>query len=210
MSERDEIRRAWRLGEERLYPIVMVRPDLYERCIRDVRSLVDSLATVPDLDALAATWRVGDARGDLARAGVDPDGLPIEIDRVLLRDAAYQQRARELETRAPAEDALRMIRRARSAGEPTVTLWETGDEELVPPYRRVEMAVATGRAVVRLTEQQADRVEPLFVVEGVQLDPDTGEGVDEEPLSPRREFTDPDLWRRAADELRASLLTPDR
>lgn len=209
MSEREETLRAWRLGEERLYPVVMTRPDLYQRCIELVRALVDSLASVPDLDALVATWRVGDARSDLERAGVDPGDLPPEIDRMLIRDAAYQQRARELETRAPVEDALRDIRRARVAGEPVVTLWHTGEHELRPPYRRVEMAVATGRAVVIQTELDPDRLEPLFAVEGIQLDPETGEGVDEEPLSPRREFTDPDLWRSAAAELRASLLTPD-
>ena len=71
------------------------------------------------------------------------------------------------------------------------------------------MDVASGRAVVRTTETQPDTLAPLFVVEGLQLDPDTGEGADKEPLSPRREFTDPDLWRRAADQLRAALLTSD-
>jgi hypothetical protein len=209
VSERDETMRAWRLGEERLYPVVMTRPDLYQRCIELVRSLVDSLAPIPDLDALVATWRVGDARSDLERAGVDPDGLPVEIDRGLIRDAAYQQRARELEVRAPVEDALRSIRRARSAGEPVVTLWHTGTDELRPPWRRVEMAVSSGRAVVLQTELDPDRMEPLFALEAVQLDPDTGTGVGEEPLSPRREFTDPDLWRAAADQLRAATLTPD-
>ena len=208
MSERDEALRRWRAGEERLYPVVMVRPDLYERCIGLVRALADALANVPDLDALVATYRTGDARRDLARAGVDPVDLPPEVDRDLVRDAAYQHRARELAARVSAERAERLIRRARAAGVATVVLWSEGERELVPPYRRVEMSVATGRAVMTATETDPERLEPLFVLEGLQLDPETGAAAGEEPLVPRREYRDPEAWRTDADALRADLLTP--
>ena len=43
VSEREEVERRWRLGEERLYPVATVRPDLYEAVIGIVRSLVDHL-----------------------------------------------------------------------------------------------------------------------------------------------------------------------
>ena len=33
MSERDDVLRRWRLGEERLYPVATVRPDLYQAVI---------------------------------------------------------------------------------------------------------------------------------------------------------------------------------
>jgi len=207
MSERDEAVRRWRSGEERLYPIIMVRPDLYERCAMLVRSLTESLEGVPDLDALVATYRVGDVPTDFRRADIDPEDLPPEIDRDLVRDAAYNNRARQILVRAPVEEAARLIRRARSTGEATVVLWSEGQEERAPGYRRIEMAVATGRAVVRRTELDPDLFEPRFIVEAVQLDPETGEGVDDEPLAPPREFTDPERWRSAAGELRSSLLT---
>jgi hypothetical protein len=209
VSERDEALHRWRLGEERLYPVVMVRPDLYERCAVLVRSLADSLEGVPDMDALVATYRVGDTRSDFARAELDTDEIPPEIDRDLVRDAAYHHRARELSMRAPVEEAERLIRRARANGDATVVIWSQGEHQHVPGYRRVEMSVSTGRAVVALTELDPERFEPVFVTEGRRLDPQTGESVDDDPLAPRRQFTDLDAWNRALDELRATLLTPN-
>lgn len=209
MSERDEALHRWRQGEERLYPIVMVRPDLYERCAVLVRSIADSLEGVPDTDALVATYRLGDTSTDFARADVVPDDVPQEIDRDLVRDAAYQHRARALAMRAPAEEAERLIRKARADGDGTVVIWSQGENERAPGYRRVEMSVATGHAVISLTELDADTFEPVFVVEGHRLDPDTGESAGDQPFSPRREFTGPEEWRTAIDALRRSVLTLD-
>ena len=53
-----------------------------------------------------------------------------------------------------------------------------------------------------------DTMMPRYAVEALALDPESGEALaDEEPLAPRREFTDPDEWRSAAESLRRSLLT---
>ena len=99
MSEREEVERRWRLGEERLYPVATVRPDLYEVVIGLVRSLADHLQSVPDLDALVdlphrrARRRAGGRRSGGGRR-------PPEVDLDLVRDAAYQLRARELSQHA--------------------------------------------------------------------------------------------------------------
>jgi len=117
----------------------------------------------------------------------------------LVRDAAYQFRSRELAARAPAERALRQLQRARAAGERTVTIWSEGEREHWPPFRRVEMSLATGMAVSVATELDPDQMTPIYVLEAFQLDPETGEGLeDEPPVARRREFTDPDAWREAA------------
>jgi hypothetical protein len=64
-------------------------------------------------------------------------------------------------------------------------------------------------AVAVATELDPDRMMPLYTLEAIQLDAETGEGVEgEPPIVPRREFTDPDEWRAAAAELRRRLLTP--
>jgi hypothetical protein len=204
----DEILRQWRTGEERLYPVVTVRPDLYETVTRLVRSLADHLGSVPDLDALVTTYRSTSREQDLAGAGIDAADLPPEIDLGLVRDAAYQFRSRDLAARAPAERTLRQIQRARTAGDRTVSIWSEGEREHWPPYRRVEMSLATGMAVAVATELDPDKMTPVYVLEAFQLDPDTGESVDEPPVAPRREFADPDAWREAAAELRRRLLTP--
>ena len=207
MSEREELERRWRLGEERLYPVATVRPDLYEAVIGIVRSLVDHLQSVPDIDALVVTYRTAVRDAELADAGVAVAEIPPEVDRDLVRDAAYQVRSRELLQRAAAERTETAIRRAKAAGEPTVTIWSEGQQEMWPPYRRVEMSLASGLAVAVSTTMDPETMMPRFALEGLELDPATGEAADAEPIAPRREFTDPAEWRAAAQELRRAILT---
>jgi regulator of protease activity HflC (stomatin/prohibitin superfamily) len=207
VSERGEVERRWRVGEERLYPVATVRPDLYEAVIGLVRSLVDHLQSVPDTDALVVTYRTAVRDAELADAGIAEADIPPEVDRDLVRDAAYQVRARELRQRAAVEQAETAIRRARAAGEATVTIWSEGDQELWPPYRRVEMSLASGRAVAVSTTMDPETMTPRFALEGLELDPETGAAAEAEPIAPRREFSDPDEWRAAAQELRRALLT---
>ena len=140
-------------------------------------------------------------RGSIAR------DLNPEIDLDLVRDAAYQMRSRELAQRASVERTETAIRRARAAGQTTVTIWSEGEQELWPPYRRVEMSLRSGRAVSVSALMDADTMMPRYAVEAYQLDPETGEAASPDPIAPRREYTDPDVWRAAAEELRQSLLT---
>ena len=207
MSERDDVLRRWRLGEERLYPVATVRPDLYQAVAVVVRSVADHLGTVPDLDALVVTFAAADRDEELRAAGVQRDDLSPEIDFDLVREAAYAMRARELAVRASAERTETAIRRARAAGERTAVGWPEGEQELWPPYRRVEMSLTSGRAVAVSTLMDPDTMMPRYAVEAIALDPETGEATADEALAPRREFTDPDEWRAAAAALRESLLT---
>ncbi|MGD9570592.1 MAG: hypothetical protein AB7V62_01750 [Thermoleophilia bacterium] len=207
MGERDDTMRRWRTGEERLYPVATVRPDLYQAVVGIVRALADHLGRVPDIDALVTTFRASDRDAELAAAGVDVAGLPPEIDRDLVRDAAYQVRVRELQVRASVERAETTIRRARAAGERVAVVWAEGEREEWPPWRRVEMSVATGRAVALSAELDPDTMTARWAVEGLALDPETGAALEGEPLAPRREFTEPESWRAAADALRHELLS---
>lgn len=206
MSERDDAVQRWRESENRLYPVVTVRPELYEAAIGVVRSLADSLESVPDLDALVTSYLASNLAADFKAAGIERGSLPPELELDMVRDAAYQVRSRELVQRASREGATLAIERARRSGERTATIWSHGENELWPPYRQVEMSLATGFAVSVSTEYNPDTMQPLYVLEGFQLDPDTGAGA--ETLAARREFDDPDAWRAAATELRQSLLNP--
>jgi hypothetical protein len=207
VSGQDEVMRRWREGEDRLYPIATVRPDLYRSVIGVVRALDEHLASVPDADALVVTYRTSDRDEELEAAGVSRLDLSPEIDFDLVRDAAYQMRLRTLGVRSAAERTETAIRRARAAGEPTAFVWGEGERELWPPYRRVEMSLATGAAVAVTTLMDPDTMMPRYAVEGIMLDPETGEARGGEPLVERREFTDPDEWRAAAAALRTDLLT---
>ncbi len=206
MSERDEAVTRWRESENRLYPVVTVRPELYEAAIGVVRSLADHLEGIPDRDALITSYLTSTSTADLDAAGIDRAAISPELEVEVLRDAAYQVRSRELTQRASQEETTRAIERARKAGESTAVVWKNGTDEHRPPYRQVEMSLATGFAVAVSTEYNPDTMQPLFVLEGFQLDPDTAAGA--EMLAPRREFHDPEAWRAAAAELRQSLLTP--
>ena len=206
MGERDEAMREWAAAEEGLYPIVTTRPDLYEACTDLVSSLVAHLRGLPDTEALVATWRTTDFAGDARGAGLDLAAVSPEIRTDLVRGAAYAMRSRELAGDDQAAATRRAIARARSENAPTVTIWSSGENELYPPYRRVEMDLTTGRAVAISTEMSAETMRASFILAGIQLDPETGEAAGDGLLSPERTFTDPDAWRAAAAELRSRLL----
>lgn len=207
MSERDAVVREWMQGEERLYPVVTTRPDLYEACTGLVRSLADHLGNVPDLDALVATYRSTDFDSDVAAAGLDPASLSPEIEQSLVRQSAYAVRSREIAQEEGAALTAHRLQRAERAGDPTALLWSEGENPLWPPYRRVEMELASGRAVVTTTELSPETMMPMFTLSAVQLDPATGDPTDEDPLAPERVFDDPETWHAAADELRGALFT---
>ena len=172
-----------------------------------MRSLADHLQSVPDLDALVVTYRTAVRDAELADAGVVVADVPPEVDLRSRARRGVPARARELSQRAATELTETAIRRARAAGEPTVTIWTEGEQELWPPYRRVEMSLASGRAVAVSTAVDPETMTPRFALEALELDPETGEAADAEPIAPRREFTDPAEWRAAAEELRRALLT---
>jgi hypothetical protein len=207
VSERDEVERRWREAENRLYPIVTVRPDLYEVSVRLVRSLADHLSAVPDVDALVTSFQSATVKDDLDAIGVDPQDISEGIDVTLVRAAAYQVRSRELVQREALDRTTRSIERARKAGEPSAVIWSAGENDLAPGFRRVEMALTTGFAVSTSTELNPETMQPHFIIESFQLDVETGEATGDPPISPRTEFTDPQEWREAAAELRRRLLT---
>lgn len=201
--------REWAKAEEGLYPIVTTRPDLYEACTDLVRSLTDHLRKVPDLEALVATFRTTDFETDIAQAGIDGTAVSPEIRTDLVRGAAYAMRSRELAGSGQQAATEAAIGRAQRSGAATVTIWAKGENELHPPYRRVEMSLSTGRAVAVSTEISADTMRAVFIATGIQLDPETGEATDDAMLVPEQTFTDLDQWRAAVAALRSSLLESD-
>lgn len=206
MSEHGDVAGHWMEAENRLYPVINLRPDLYEAAVGVVRTLADHLGAIPDQDALVTSYSAASRSEDFAAAGIDEGSIPPEIDRDMVRGAAYQIRARELTQRAAQDAAARAIMRARQSGQAICTVWAYGDNELYPPYRRVDMAVDTGFAIVQSTEVDPDTMRPWFVLEAVQLDPDTGNDEGADPIVERREFRDVESWRAAAAELRRTLL----
>ena len=200
----------WRAAEERLYPVVMVRPDLYERAVRMVRVVTDELAGCRDLPALAEAWAdaaeiVHRAAGD---AGLDLDGL----DAGLIAGAGFSMRYRELAGAAARNERLDRIRAAAEAGETWIRVEEIGSKETagMMPWSWVEMHVPSGAGLRQTLEADSTTGAPRYSLEVVPLDPNTGDRLPVPPdvVSVEESFDDPTEWMSAVEAKRAQIEGP--
>lgn len=203
---REEIIVAWRRGEERLYPVVMVRPELYERYIVLVRAIADELGAARSEAELASAYLERPEIADEVAARLDL--RTDELDLALTRDAAFCLRHRDLVGELQREEAHRRVARAREAGEEWVVAFEESRRGLQPPYRLVEMHVRSGRSIHSFVEQSADTGGPVFGVEVIRLDPMTGDWIPDAEPEAREEFDDAEAWRRRVDALRRAAAVP--
>ena len=197
----------WKSAEERLYPVVMVRPDLYERSVRMVRAVADELAGCLDLVALTTAW--GGAAEIVHRtaseAGFDLEGL----DAGLIAGAAFSMRYRELAAAASRTERLQRIQTAADAGEPWVRVEEIGSKETagMVPWTWVEMHVPSGAGLRQTLEADPMTGAPRYSLEVVPLDPATGERlpVPADVAGVEESFTDPTEWMAAVETKRAQI-----
>jgi hypothetical protein len=200
----------WKAAEERLYPVVMVRPDLYERAVRLVRAVTDELAGCLDLPGLAQAWSgaaeiVHRASGE---AGLDLEGL----DAGLIAGAGFAMRYRELAGAVARNERLARIRAAADAGEAWVRVEETGSRETagMMPWSWVEMHGPSGLGLRQTMEADQTTGAPRYSLEVVPLDPDTGDRL---PVPPdvagvEESFEDPTEWMTAVEAKRAQIEGP--
>ncbi len=196
----------WKSAEERLYPVVMVRPDLYERSIRMVRATADELAGCLDVGALVNAW--GGAAEIVHRAATEA-GFDLEgLDAGLIAGAAFSMKYRELAAAASRAERLQRIRSAAEVGEPWVRVEEIGSKETagMVPWTWVEMHVPTGAGLRQTLEADPMTGAPLYSLEVVPLDPATGDRL---PVPPDvvsvEEFNDPTEWMAAVEAKRAQI-----
>lgn len=183
----------------------MVRPDLYERCVSVARAVADRLRSFEDPDGLIDAYEEGPQL--VAEVVRDEMISTEELDMGLVLGAAFALRYREVLAEKNRRDALRKIENAEEKGNAWVTVYETAElrEVPVPPYRSLEMRRSDGVALHIFVEVDPETGGPLFGVEVVQLDPRTGDWVQEaNPPVDRSTFTDARQWREKVDELRAA------
>jgi hypothetical protein len=194
--------RAWDAAETQLFPLIMARPDLYERALSLIQLVLIWLrASCPDVPALLAQAARGDAivaeAGGLrpdqraGRAGLGPVGGPLarhpggegpdapdtaglRLD--LIAAAACAMRYRELAAAGAAANRLSAFARARVAGSGWAVIEEAGDQARVPflPYQRVEAHIPSGRAVIISIEPDETLVRPVWRLDEAVLDPASG------------------------------------
>ena len=190
---------AWRRAESRVYPSVMLNADLYQQYIGLVRAIAALLEDVHTEDDLVAAWN---ERRELVREAVSrsaPSMLGL-MDHEAVRDAAFCHRHREITREQGKAIARERLERARVEGAEWVVLFED-----VTPLgsQRLEMHVASGRALHASSELPLDASRPKFMLEVVQLDPTTGTWLlDRAPLMPSQSFDTSEEWEARIEQAR--------
>jgi hypothetical protein len=207
-----ELVERWNVAERRLYPMVMARPDLYERYLALVRALADDLGDLSTPEALAVAFGEAVARAarTAARAGIPADQLDLD----LAAGAAFALRYREVKAAAERAAVAARIREATVKGEHWVVLQEAAGGQAAPdPFgsavsSRVELHIPTGVAIHSFVELDPDTYQPRYGVEAARLDPVSGElARGQEPIATPRTFDDPAAWERAVTALRRACET---
>ena len=198
--DRDAVVDTWRRAEARVYPSVMVNAALYQDYIGVVRAVAEELADVRTEDDLVAAWH---ERRELVRAVVSraaPPTLAL-MDLNAVYDAAFCHRHRELTREQGKALAAERLERARREGAEWVVLFED-----VTPLgsHRLEMHVASGRALHAAAELPLDASRPKFTLAVVQLDPADGAWLlDKPPLMPEQTYDTREEWEARSEQARA-------
>jgi hypothetical protein len=202
VTDRDDVLAAWRRAEASVYPSVMVNAALYEQYLTTVRAIAEELGDVRTDEGLFEAWR---ERRDVAAEVVarSAPSMRAFMDVVALRDAAFCHRHRQITRERAKEIARERLERARRERAAWVVLFED-----VTPLgsQRLEMHVASGRAIHASSRSDLDRPIPTFELEVVQLDPATGAWlVDQPPIVPARTFHSHEEWDVRIQQARATV-----
>ena len=200
MLDREAAIAAWRRAEARVYPSVMINADLYQQYIGVVRAVAEELRDVRTEDDLLVAW---DQRRDIVREVVSRSAPPMLalMDQESIRDAAFCHRHREIAREQGKALAAERLERARLEGAEWVVLFED-----VTPFgsQRLEMHVASGRALHAASELPLDASRPKFTLEVVQLDPRDGAWLlDKPPAMPEQTFDTREEWEARIAQARA-------
>jgi hypothetical protein len=200
--DREDAIAAWRRAEARVYPSVMVNAELYQQYIGVVRAVAEELRDVHTEDDLVVAWH---ERRDLVRAVVSRSAPPMLalMDQASIRDAAFCHRHREITREQGKALAAERLERARVEGAEWVVLF---DDVTPLGSHRLEMHVASGRALHAASELPLDATRPKFTLEVVQLDPRDGAWLlDKPPAMPEQTFDTREEWEARIEHARSQF-----
>jgi hypothetical protein len=196
----------WQSGEERLYPVVMVRPDLYQRSVELVRAVADELQSCTDVAGLVTAWAEA---AEIVYRTSSVALLPLaDLDHGLIAGAAFMLRYRELAWPAARRDRIERVRQAAEGGDDWVRVDETGSRETagMMPWAWVDMHVPTATGLRQTIEADPHTGAPRYSLEVVRLDPETGDVLCA-PDDPTMEesFDDRAEWMAAVEAKRREI-----
>lgn len=180
-----ETLRSWDAAEARLFPLVMARPEEYERSLAMIDVLLGWLRSrCPDIPALLAQSArggaivadaTGELSGDQGEPRLDQGGLAAGVRGDLIAAAACAMRYRELAAENAASGRRDALAAAAASGESWAVIEEAGDQARAPylPYHRVEAHVPSGRAVI-ISIEPDEMLSAVWRLDEAALDPATG------------------------------------
>ena len=201
-----ELLSEWGSAEQRLYPIIMLRPDLYQRAVELVRKVADELGSCGDLPSLVKAWP--DATDIVYRAS-SVALLPLaDLDIKLVAGAGFSMRYRELAGPAERTDRLARVAAAVAEGGGWVLVSEMGTpgSATLVPWVRLEMHVPSGTGLSQTVEADPQTGAAQFRVEILRLDPTTGERLEPDgELAMEESFDDRAEWLAAIEAHRGQI-----
>lgn len=166
---------SWQQAEAALYPAVISHPELYPRVLAIVRLTVDRLRSLgPSTGALLAA---AERSPELVAEVLADNGLPAsDLDLVVVERAALAMRHREVTVDQADRRRLSLVAQAGRAGRDWVVVEESGarDGDLFVPYSRLDVEVATGRALLVTARADEQFRAVVHAVEQLRVDLGTG------------------------------------
>lgn len=174
-------RQIWIESEQQLFSMSAMDPDRYEQVVKAIRAMSDHLSKFKTIESLEAAWADAETHyTDAAQAaGFEPESLPY----AKVAGAAFAMADRNISVEIQKDRFTSAIADARNAGKDWVILGETGDlrHGLLDPYGCTEMDLASGLAIVTITQPEPSGAGVLHALSVVKLDRETGDLVDAEP-----------------------------
>lgn len=148
-------RARWRAAEDRLYPMALADPGMYQRGVAAIQAVVAELRVrAADVDALLAA----EAAADEVVAVACPDGAPLPAE--LLVGAACGMRDRELAAERAQRRREAAVRAAEEAGAAWAVLEEPAEAAELASGRCVHLHLASG-AILQATIDPWSGTEPF-------------------------------------------------
>jgi hypothetical protein len=174
-------RSLWKESERQMYPLAVADAPRYQRIITIVRALADDMRQIDSIDDLIGHWPQAHEMllGSATTHAFSTGGLPIEQ----VTGAAFALREREIMEQNSRKLLMERINKANLEADIWVTLDEAGNVNsgLMDPYRCTEMHLATGLALMSMTQSDPSTGEPIFVISVIKLDPVNGNLLDSSP-----------------------------
>lgn len=175
------LRTSWRASEQSLFSLGGGDVDRYERAIKLVRGVVDTLEDIDSTDDLLERW--SEARSVL-EAAVLRTGIPLaSLPADQVAGAAFALRHSALQAQESRRARGALLAAAHAEGAEWVVLHESGDllAGFADPYGSTRMHLASGLAIVAGVMPDPATGTTIHTLAVVRLDATTGDLLDDDP-----------------------------